>query len=361
MKVFAALVTYYGTGGSFFYLNHLMPQFERMNYRVLYYLPTNVEGELKDRSFCRNVLKDPSIPLPFFHLKMIKYPYHLLKYLYNAFMLRPDGDVRVVHLLFPFYLTDWITIARLKKMGKKVLLTVHEVVPHRPFMGGHIDKRLMKRMYESADLLIVHTELLKNKLAKSYAVDPIKIRVIHHGYFRHAKVSADINTLKAKYRIPMGKKVLLFFGAIRENKGLAVLLHAMQALKSGFFLLIAGEPAGLSERPAEHYEEIIEKAGLSDSVYWVKKYIMNEEAAEFFSIADAIILPYKKTFHAQSGVLNLAIGYEKPCVASDVGGMGETVKKYNLGVAVAPENPSELVLGVQQLFAREDPRYGFDR
>jgi glycosyltransferase involved in cell wall biosynthesis len=203
--------------------------------------------------------------------------------------------------------------------------------------------------------------LLKNKLANFYSITPAKIHVIHHGYFSGARTSAEIHALKKKYHVPFGKKVLLFFGTIRENKGLPVLLRAMEELKSDFFLLIAGETAGSSEVPTEHYKKIIEKTRLRDSVHWVKKYILSEEAAEIFKIADALILPYKKTFHAQSGVLNLAIGYEKPCVVSDVGGIGETVKKYNLGVTVTPENPSDLISGVIRLFARGNPCYGFKR
>jgi glycosyltransferase involved in cell wall biosynthesis len=105
---------------------------------------------------------------------------------------------------------------------------------------------------------------------------------------------------------------------------------------------------------------MIRKNDLSDAVYWVKKYITNEEAAEVFKVADALILPYKKSFHAQSGVLNLAINYEKPCVVSDVGGIGETIREYNLGVVVKPENIQDLQRGIRALFA-DKKKFSFDK
>jgi glycosyltransferase involved in cell wall biosynthesis len=252
-------------------------------------------------------------------------------------------------------------VNRLKREGKKVVLTVHEVFPHRPFLGGRIDKAVMRKMYGNADLLIVHTESLKRKLIHLYSISPQKVRVIRHGYFMGARASTDAGSLKQRYHVPPVKRVLLFFGTIRENKGLDILLRAMQELKSAYFLLIAGDTAGSSEMPAEHYKRMIEMTGLSDAVHWVKKYVSSEEAADIFTIADAVILPYRKSFHAQSGVLNLAVGYEKPCVVSDVGGIGETVREYNLGVVVRAEDPAALISGITRLFTDGTVSCGFKR
>jgi len=79
----------------------------------------------------------------------------------------------------------------------------------------------------------------------------------------------------------------------------------------------------------------------------------DKEALEVFKIADVVVPPHKKSFHAQSSVLNLAIGYEKPCIVSDVGGIGETVRRYDLGIVVEPESISELKEGIPQLHGRD--------
>ena len=79
-------------------------------------------------------------------------------------------------------------------------------------------------------------------------------------------------------------------------------------------------------------------------------------------MADAVVLPYKRSFHAQSGVLNLAAGLDRPCVASDVGGLRELVDEYRLGVVVPPEDTDALREGIITLFEdRNSASYGFQK
>jgi glycosyltransferase involved in cell wall biosynthesis len=356
-----AISTHYGTGGSLLYLQRLAGALHKRDYPVIFYLPHNTDIGMSNTSSCRFSLKEPSTSPPFIRTKFLKYPYHLSKYIYNALIIRPERYIKGVHLLFPFYLTDWITIGRLKRRGIKVVLTVHEVFPHKPFLGTNIDMKLLRRMYEYADLLLVHTNSLKKKLFDLFSINPENIHVVPHGVFKLLQSPVDVMTLKKKYHVPINKKVLLFFGTIRGNKGLDILLHAMQELKTDFFLLISGDIAGKSETPTKYYEEIIEKSNIGDSVYWVKKYMSNEEASEVFKIADTVILPYKKSYYAQSGVLNLSIGYEKPLVVTNVGGIGEAVTNYNLGTVVEPENTDAMRNGIIKLFENHSDVYGFKR
>lgn len=251
-------------------------------------------------------------------------------------------------------------ISRLKRRGIKVVLTVHEILPHKPFLGGQIDKKMINKMYDKADKLLVHTYSLKKDIVELFYQPSEKIENIPHPYFNLPKSSIDVNTLKIKYKVPKDKKVILFFGTIRENKGLDILLDAMKYLKNEYFLLITGERGGVSEKPTKYYKDLITKNDLNSVVNWVEKYITNEEAAEVFKVVDAVILPYKKSFHAQSGVLNLAINYKKPCVVSDVGGIGETVKRYELGVVVEPENVEALKKGIERLY-KEKKEFNFEK
>jgi len=227
-------------------------------------------------------------------------------------------------------------------------------------LGGGIDKKIIREMYDIADKLLVHTASLKKEIIELFSQPSDKIEAVPHGYFNLPASSIDKTTLQIKYHVPQDRKILLFFGMIRENKGLDILLDVIKDLKNEYFLLITGQRAGVSEKPIEYYRDIIKKNDLSDYVHWVERYITNGEAAEVFKVADALILPYKKNFHAQSGVLNLAIGYEKPCVVSDVGGMGETVREYGLGIVVEPESPTALKKGILSLFTTESS-YGFKK
>jgi glycosyltransferase involved in cell wall biosynthesis len=354
------ITTHYKEGGSFQYLKHLADAFRRVRYPISFYLPENTDISGEGNIVCRYFLTDPSVAPGIVKVKPLKYLFHLSQYVYNSLIIRPERHANIVHLLFPFYLTDWLTVDRLKNKGIKVVLTVHNVLPHKFLLGGGLDRKLSGRMFHRADMLLVHTESLKDTLVGIYATNPQKIHVVPHGYFGVAESPAETAALRKKYGIPHNKKVLLFFGAIRGNKGLDVLLHAMRYLPTDFFLLIAGDAEGASETPVDYYEDIIAAHDLITSVFWIKKYLPAGETSEVFKIADAVVLPYKKSFYAQSGVLNLAVGYEKPSVVSDVGGMGETVKEYNLGTVVESENPRALVEGILTLFRRPDRKTDFD-
>jgi glycosyltransferase involved in cell wall biosynthesis len=354
------IVSHYGVGGSLVYLQHLTTALEKKGYPVTFWLSKDAGLKIKNNTACKYILKEPSTYPAFLKIRFFKYLYHLSKYLYNAVIIKPEKNIKVVHLLFPFYLTDLITTSRLKRKGVKVILTVHEIFPHKPFLGGKTDMKIIKKMYKNSDLLLVHSDSLKNELLDLFSLPPDKIRVIPHGYFELPLSFVDVITLRRKYHVPFDKKILLFFGTIRENKGLDILLNVMKDIKKDFFLLIAGQIAGASEPSADYYKEIIKANNISDSVCWVERYITEEETAEVFKISHTVVLPYKKSFHAQSGVLNLAIGYEKPCVVSDVGGIGETVREYNIGIVVTPEDVHDLQRGIRNIF-QDNIKFGFDQ
>ena len=355
-----AVITPYGTGGSLLYVKELMSAMSARRYQVLFYLPGKTDTGTAHNPLVHYNLKDPSVPPGSVKAKIFKYPFHLSKYLYNSFAINPREGIEVAHLLFPYYLTDLITIKRLKKRGLKVILTVHEVFPHKPLLGGKVDKAITARMYEEATLLLVHSDSLKNEIIQSFPLDHSKIHVVPHGYFGLPESPMERAALMEKYRVPDGRKVLLFFGSIRENKGLDILLQSMRVLRDDYFLLIAGGSAGVSETPVGFYKKIIRDNKIESAIAWIDRFITEEEVSEVFKVADAVILPYKNNFHAQSGVLNTAIGYEKPCVVSDVGGIGETVREYCLGSVVRAEDSDDLINGISALFKNRNV-FDFDR
>jgi glycosyltransferase involved in cell wall biosynthesis len=358
MKV--AIVCHYNQGGSLFYLQQLTTALEQKGFKGFFYLPRNTLLHiLQDDERCRRILLEPSVDPAIYGPKFLKYLMHLMKYLSNSFFIDFPREVEVVHLLFPFYLTDWITVSRLKKKRMKVVLTVHELLPHKAFLGGTIDMKLNRLLYQDADLLLVHTDSLKQEIISLFQVNSGKVKVIPHGWFNPSSMSI-VKSCRAGCEVPRDKRTLLFFGSIRDNKGLDLLLKAMQLLDDQFFLLIAGAVAGAHEVQAGYYREMIKQNDLERKVLWIERYIAPEEIEGFFGLADAVILPYRSSFHAQSGVLNLSVGYEKPCIVSDVGGMGEVVRQYALGIVVPPDNPYPLAEGIIRLF-KSNLSYGFSR
>lgn len=343
--------SHYGVGGSLKYTKCIADAFAKLDYPVQFCLPYEARGKMPQSLNSIFSLKEPSISNGLFsRIRYLKLLHHLLKYLYNNLFFNPPPDCKLVHLLFPFYLTDFILIKRLRRRNIKVVITVHEVLAHRGFLGGKIDRSLISVIYRDADLILAHTEGLKSEMERLFSINDEKVRVVPHGFFELPRSKERIDVLKERYELPTNKEILLFFGEIRENKGLDDLLKAVSELSNDYHLLIAGTVTSTMETAQDCYRDLIKKLAIGDKVTWVNKYINEEEIPDIFEVSDAVILPYKSSFHAQSGVLNIAIGFEKPSVVTDVGGVGEVVKKYNIGVVVKPNDPMNIKEGIVNLF-----------
>ncbi|HRI85517.1 MAG TPA: glycosyltransferase, partial [Ignavibacteria bacterium] len=146
-----------------------------------------------------------------------------------------------------------------------------------------------------------------------------------------------------------GKKVILFFGYVRKYKGLKYLIDAMpEILKSDdVTLLIVGE----------FYEdekitlEQISRLGLNKSVFVISDYIPNEKVKYFFCASDIVVLPYIDA--TQSGITQIAYYYDKPVIATDVGGLSESVIDGKTGFLIAPKDPGRIADAVLR-FYKED-------
>jgi len=138
--------------------------------------------------------------------------------------------------------------------------------------------------------------------------------------------------------------VLLFFGYIRKYKGLHVLLDAIHTLPASFPLhtLVVGE---FYDDEAK-YREQVTRLGLADRVTIVSDYVPNEKVREYFSAADAVVLPYLSA--TQSGIAQIAYNFDLPVIATDVGGLAEVVRHEVTGLIAPPDNPAALAATIQR-------------
>jgi len=86
-------------------------------------------------------------------------------------------------------------------------------------------------------------------------------------------------------------------------------------------------------------------------VHFHSEYVPNEQIAVYFSACDAVVLPYLEA--TQSGVAQLAIGFEKPMIATSVGGMPETIHNGETGLIVPPGDSAALADAVVRFFAMD--------
>ncbi len=232
-----------------------------------------------------------------------------------------------------------------------MVLTVHDVKPHYERFVSRAS--FIKRSLQIPHRLIVHYEDGKRQLVDLWGISADRIDVIPHGIMP-VQNRPDLKDARKRLNLPLGRRIILFFGAVRPNKGLDVLLEAMKIVKShnsGVLLVIAG---GLLGRFSfEPYADIITKSDLSDSVKSFIKFIPEEEVDDFFAASDLVVLPYLK-FEAQSGVLLRAYAHRKPVVVSNVGAMGELVVSDKVGLTVEPGAAEPLAEAVTNVLGSLD-------
>ena len=229
----------------------------------------------------------------------------------------------------------------LKPLAKNVpvVLTVHDVRSHYERFVNR--DSFIKRNLQIPHRLIVHYENGGKQLAEHWKVSTEKIAVIPHGIIL-AENLPEKQKARVKLDIPTDRPVLLFFGSIRPNKGLDVLLAALEKVRSRYpkvLLIIAGAiPRGMSFEP---YSDIIKKLNFSENVKLFIGFVPDDDVDYFMSACDIVVLPYSK-FEAQSGVLLRAYAHEKPVVVTNTGAMGELVSSDKVGLVVEPGDKKSL-------------------
>jgi glycosyltransferase involved in cell wall biosynthesis len=137
---------------------------------------------------------------------------------------------------------------------------------------------------------------------------------------------------------------LLFFGIVRPYKGLDVLLEAMALLeRRDVHLSVVGE--------FWHDKDALLKRmnvlGLSDRIEVVPRYVSDQEAADYFTRADAVVLPYRSA--TGTGIIPMAYHYGKPVLATRIGGLRDVVLEGKTGLLVAPKSPQALAEAIERM------------
>lgn len=226
----------------------------------------------------------------------------------------------------------------------KILFVCHNVFPHERFP---MDKTLTRMVLKQGDAFIVQSKMDEKDLltVKKGAVH----KLTPHPTYNAFKMQ---NLTKVQARDILNKsedeKILLFFGFVREYKGLRHLIHAMPAIVSALDnvkLMIVGDFG--SDR--EIYMELIKDNGIGQYVEMVEGYIPDKEVEKYFAACDLVTLPYESA--TQSGIVQIAYGFDKPVVVTNVGGLPDVVTNGKTGYVVEPKNPKELANAVIKYYA----------
>jgi glycosyltransferase involved in cell wall biosynthesis len=218
------------------------------------------------------------------------------------------------------------------------VLTTHNVTAHEARPGQAAARR---RLLRAMDAVIVHSAHGAEEAARLGA-DPARVRVIPHGAFDYLTRQEGEQPLPAELAEVSGP-VVLFFGLVREYKGVDVLLRAWRSVPDAE-LWVVGMPR----------TDMTPLRSLAPGrVRLVPRFVGDLELPAYFRRADVVVLPYRDA--DQSGVLYTALAFGKPLVVSDVGGFGE-VAAQGAAQLVPPGDEEALSAALTQLLADPSAR-----
>lgn len=244
---------------------------------------------------------------------------------------REKADLLIVRYWLPFMGPALGTICRRARKNRhtRVVCIADNIVPHEKRVG---DRQFTAYFVKSVDGFIVLSQEVYRDLEK-FVVRPVR-RFAPHPVYDHYGLVVSREEALAHLKLDSSFRYLLFFGFIRDYKGLDLLLGAMadeRIRQMKLRLIVAGEFYGNEG----YYRELIDRYDLKDCLVLHTDYIPSAEINHYFCAADLIVQPYKSA--TQSGVTQIGYHFDKPMLVTNVGGLAEIISD-KAGYIVRPES-----------------------
>ncbi len=280
-------------------------------------------------------------------------------------ILAGKPDLVIFQWWHPYFAPCYRGLLRRLK-GVKTLFICHNVFPHERFP---MDRALTKMVLKKGDFFITHSKTDAVDL-RSIRRDAAVCEAVHPTY--DAFQFQNLTQREARQKLGLGEQeqVLLFFGFVREYKGLKHLIAALPGIAKRLpkvHLLIVGDFG----KDKQEYLELIAQNNAEQFLTICDGYIPDQEVEQYFAASDLVVLPYESA--TQSGIVQIAYGFERPVVATNVGGLPDVVLHEKTGYLVPPRDPKALTEAVVRFFEeqkaeafaenirQEAARYSWDR
>ena len=244
------------------------------------------------------------------------------------------ADLLIIKYWLPFMAPCLGTIARIVRGNKKtkVVSVIDNIIPHEKRFA---DFALSKYFVNSVDGFIAQSRSVLDDLNKFDNSKP-KIFSPHPLYDNFGPVVSKAEAIE-KLGLEINGQYILFFGFIRDYKGLDLLLHAMAdpRIRDTYTELIV---AGEFYSDPQPYLDLIDQLGIRKKVILRTEFIPDDMVRYYFCAADIVVQPYK---HAtQSGVTQICYHFNRPMLVSNVGGLPEIVPHDQVGYVCDPDASS---------------------
>lgn len=266
---------------------------------------------------------------------------------FNIRKIKPD--IVIIQWWHPYFAPCYWLLTRVVGKNIKIVFTCHNVFPHERFPA---DRFLTKIALRRGDGYIVHSrrdgeDLKMLKKSPNYRINPhptynaFRIRNITKEQGRQEIIDKD------DFKINEDTQLLLFFGFVREYKGLKYILKAMPTIADQLpqcRLMVVGS---FGENK-QNYLNLIDDLGINDLVFLKDDYTPDNEIEKYFAATDLVVLPYIDA--TQSGIVQIAYGFEKPVVVTDVGGLPDVVTNGKTGYVVDSKSSQAITEAIIDYF-----------
>ena len=266
--------------------------------------------------------------------------------------IRREGSQHFIFHYFKGGLREALVLELARWHGQRIHLLVHDVerldqsTPQnwlKELIDNFLRRRILGRgchhaytfSQAAADELLDHAPGLKDRLT-----------VLRHGHFLDLPLPVPTQAqARQELQIKEGTMALLFFGQIKESKGLDILLEAMNLVHDpDIHLVIAGSARDVD--PQDLIESLVEP-DVQNRIHLHHRYISDQDRDSWFKACDAMILPYRRIYN--SGVLMMALSYGKTVIASDLPANCEIIQNGVNGYLFEGGNPSDLAQNILRL------------
>ena len=283
---------------------------------------------------------------PKLNSEFIEWPRHrslrnllfLPKLLWKILRFRPD----LIH--FSNEKNVWLNFI-LPLLRAPVVTTVHDVFYHPGDDGpGSVPQWLTHLFIRQSDASIVHSTELAEQAIKHLPVTKHSVYVLPHLALSRYR---DFASQRVLQRSEVSRPQVLFFGRLRRYKGLDIFIDAAKAvveeIPTARFVIAGRSDSDTAQALAAATSQFFDVRD---------RFISDEEAAQLFTDADLLVLPYIEA--SQSGVLAVACTFDLPVVASDVGALGAMVVESGMGIVVPPHDSATLAKAITRIIQDQE-------
>jgi glycosyltransferase involved in cell wall biosynthesis len=275
-----------------------------------------------------------------------QYPLDILRYVAYTLRTRPDMVLWQSWLKFP--LLEGFVIMLFRLFGIRTALTVHDLLPHDPKPWS---RAVCAWFYRRFDKLVAHSERTVQGLQEmGVRTKPLLVPHGIYDIFRLGELSRE-QALAQLPGVSPDDFVVLFFGHLDVRKGILEFLRTSAMLRDQphiKFVVAGGRGGSLSAAAAAELDQYKD----APNVLMHDHVIPFEKVQHYFTAAHVVALPYLEG--TTSGVIKLAMAFDKPFIATDIGDFGETLRDWS-GLLTAGKAPAaELAEAIVQLRANYD-------